>query len=166
MNIIQSYVRNDVQQLNLFVVECKQLPKNKIKDIKIGLAGEYLVMSKLIKMGYSCALSGNGEPYDILVDIPKAGIQKIQIKTKSKNSKILNYNFRRGYHGSKTGTYAYSDDDFDISAVVLLQESKVLFKYGVHDSISIRIEDFIREGAEEASLRKSIKEAIKESGNR
>ena len=117
-------------------------------------------------MGYSCALSGNGEPYDILVDIPKAGIQKIQIKTKSKNSKILNYNFRRGYHGSKTGTYAYSDDDFDISAVVLLQESKVLFKYGVHDSISIRIEDFIREGAEEASLRKSIKEAIKESGNR
>ena len=81
MNIIQSYVRNDVQQLNLFVVECKQLPKNKIKDIKVGLAGEYLVMSKLIRMGYSCALSGNGEPYDILVDIPKAGIQKIQIKT-------------------------------------------------------------------------------------
>lgn len=162
MNIIESYVRNDIEQLNLFVVECKQLPKNKIKDIKVGLAGEYLVMSKLIKMGYSCALSGNGEPYDILVDIPKAGILKIQIKTKSKNSKILNYNFRRGFHGSKTGTYSYSDDDFDISAVVLLQECKVLFKHGVHDSISIRIEDFIREGAEEDSFKKAIREFLQQ----
>lgn len=158
------YVINDIQQLSLFVVECKQLPKNKINDIKVGLAGEYLVMSKLIKMGYSCALSGNGEPYDILVDVPKVGILKIQIKTKSKNSKILNYNFRRGYHGSKTGTYSYSEDDFDISAVVLLQEGKVLFKYGVHDSISIRIEDFVRNGAEESSFKFAIKEAIKKRG--
>ncbi len=159
-----NYTINSTQQLNLFMTECKQLPRNKINEIKVGLAGEYLVMSKLIKMGYSCALSGNGEPYDILIDVPKAGILKIQIKTKSKNSKILNYNFRRGYHGSKTGTYSYSEEDFDISAVVLLEEGKVLFKYGVHDSISIRIEDFVRNGSEESSFKFAIKEAIKKRG--
>ena len=65
-----NYTINSTQQLNLFMTECKQLPRNKINEIKVGLAGEYLVMSKLIKMGYSCALSGNGEPYDILIDVP------------------------------------------------------------------------------------------------
>jgi hypothetical protein len=62
----------------------------------------------------------------------------------------------RGNWRSATGTYAYTDADYDVSAFVALSLEKVIFVLGVHSAFRATTADFLREDAEEQSWARAL----------
>ena len=98
------------------------------KELQIGKAGEHLVCFDLIQQGYNAFLTGQGLPFDVIVE--KDGvIKKIQVKTtwklktcgKSKN--IYRFSMRRG-----RGSFARLDvKEADYFAFVALDTKHIAY---------------------------------------
>jgi len=100
---------------------------NKINDLQLGKAGEYLVCADLILQGYIAYLSEQGLHYDVVVDLGGKLI-RIQVKTtatykavpqRKKYTPAYLFNARRC---GKGGRQSYTDNDIDIMAFVALEE--------------------------------------------
>lgn len=98
------------------------------QQVLIGDAGVHLVMSRLLSWRIPVREAMNGMPYDIIADVPGAGMYRIQVKTTTQVTKgKLRFRLQRGFHGSRRGVFDYDDSDFDLAAFVDLQKSKLLF---------------------------------------
>ncbi|MDB0525036.1 group I intron-associated PD-(D/E)XK endonuclease [Ralstonia solanacearum] len=113
----------------------------------MGRAGEYLVMADLLLNGWVAYPTSQGVPYDIAVDI---GDRVIRVQVKStkmpKSPDSLNrgtplyvFDIRRA---GKRGRRRYSDDDFDVLALVALDRRLIAY-YALadthNDCIAIRV---------------------------
>ena len=104
--------------------------ENKINDLQIGKAGEYLVCADLILKGYIAFPSEQGLPYDIVAEINNKLI-RIQVKTTRKSintlqrtQEIPTYHFSLRRCG-KGGRREYNNTDIDMVAFVALSSKKI-----------------------------------------
>ena len=81
---------------------------------------------------------------------------RVQVKGTSQTKERYNFNFRRGFHGSKDGMFDYSPTDFDISCCVSLTDEAALFSAGVERSISWTRAQFNQPRAAILSFEESI----------
>lgn len=116
-------------------------------EMEIGRAGEYLVMADLLLNGWVAYPTSQGVPYDIAVDIGDR-ILRVQVKSTKmpKTPAALNrgtplYVFHTRRAG-KQGRRRYSNDDFDVLALVALDRRLIAY-YALadtrNDSIAIRV---------------------------
>lgn len=134
-------------------------------DVRTGDAGELLVLMKLMKWGYDAFQVNRGGSYDLGVDVAGRFV-RIQVKTKSAaTGGSWGYTLQRGFHGSKSGQFAYGAGDFDVAAFVALSIERVLFVPGVVDRWSARTEQFLGEHAELNSWRVALNELNKGESN-
>jgi hypothetical protein len=126
-----------------------QSPRN---DVRTGDAAEAFVIAKLLKWGFDAHDARRDLPYDVVVDIGRGRICRIQVKGRNQpNGGIWQYRAIRGNWRSATGTYAYTDADYNVSAFVALSVEKVLFVPGVVPVFKASTANFLRSGAEEES---------------
>lgn len=127
-------------------------------DVMTGDAAEALVIFKLLKFGYDAHDARRDAPYDVGVDLRDGRIPRIQVKghQQARNGR-WDYQFIRGNWRSATGTYAYTDTDYDVTACVALSIERVLFFPGVHSSIRLRTADFLRPNAEAESWEQALR---------
>jgi hypothetical protein len=101
-------------------------------DLQVGKAGEYLVCADLILRGLVAYPSEQGLPYDVVADI-HGRLLKIQVKTTRKTGPVpqrknhtaaYKFNINRCGKGGKKG---YSEDDFDLMALVALDTKTVAY---------------------------------------
>ena len=93
----------------------------------IGLAGELLVESVLLRIGLVSAQLPEFMPADSIVYHPGA-LLRVQIKTCSKpRDGAFHFNVCKGYHRSPTGVRRYDRSDYDLLALVALSENVVKF---------------------------------------
>lgn len=149
-------------QLTLFPEHVKNtnLTFTNRNDVRTGECGVYWTLGVLQSWNINAFSSESGSEYDIIVDY-KGHMIKIQVKARRNIGSRLNFRFTRGYHGSKTGVYEYSQNDFDISACVNITDRKVLFYFGVHKNISWKRSQFIQQNAELNSWDNAFDEFIK-----
>ena len=101
------------------------------RELNIGRAGEYLVLADLLLKGYQTFDGGQGVDYDVVLEDKNRKLIKIQVKTTTKpvkhgNSTQFVYFFnikRNGKHGMRR----YSDSDFDIYALVMLDIRQIAY---------------------------------------
>tara|TARA_B110000008_G_C16688413_1_gene451669 strand:+ start:85 stop:579 length:495 start_codon:yes stop_codon:yes gene_type:complete len=151
----------NLNQLNLFPELNKKnqnISYNR-NDVRTGECGVYLTLGVLQSWNLNAFSSESGSEYDIIVDHRNHMI-KIQVKARRKEASNLNFRFTRGYHGSKTGVYEYSKNDFDIAACVNISDRKVLFTFGVHRNINWKRKQFILQDAEIASWEKAFNDYV------
>lgn len=93
----------------------------------IGLAGEHLVDSILLRFGIYTSQLPEMLPADRIVYHPR-GELRLQVKTccRDRNG-FFHFNLSKGYHRSPTGVKRYETDDFDLVALVALSENAVKF---------------------------------------
>jgi hypothetical protein len=98
----------------------------KINDLQLGKAGEYLVCADLILQGFIAFPSEQGLCFDVVVQHLR--LLRIQVKTtrtykitpqRAKKSHSYLFNCRRC---GKGGRKSYSNEDFDIMAFVCLDD--------------------------------------------
>ena len=129
-------------------------PRN---DVRVGDAAEAFVIAKLLKWGFDAHDARRDLPYDVVVDIGDSRICRVQVKGRNKaNSGLWQYRAIRGNWRSATGTYAYTDSDYDVSAFVALSLEKVLFIPGVVPAFKAPTAEFLRQGAEEESWARAL----------
>ena len=93
----------------------------------------------------------------MLVDIGDGRTRRVQVKGRARASGgFWPYRAIRGNWRSATGTYAYTDADYDVSAFVVLSLEKVLFIAGVVPAFRVPTADFLRFGAEEESWERAL----------
>lgn len=93
----------------------------------IGHAGELLVDSVLARIGLHSSSVSEGLPYDRLLLINGDGI-RIQVKTTTNaHAGAFRFSATQGYHRSPTGVRPYTEDAFDVLALVVLPENAVFF---------------------------------------
>ncbi len=103
---------------------------NKINELQLGKAGEYLVCADLILQGYVAYLSEQGLHYDVVVDLGGKLI-RIQVKTtKTFRAVPQRKNYTPGYlfhirRCGKGGRNRYKDGDVDIFALVAIEENAI-----------------------------------------
>mgnify|MGYP001206658433 CR=1 FL=1 len=123
---------------------------NKISDLQIGKAGEYLVCADLILKGYIAYPSEQGLPYDVVLDNGKQLI-KIQVKTTREYKKILNspeqspfYVFNIGMNGKKHKRKEYCKNDVDVFAIVAVDTYEIgyLKNEDVKTTMNFRVSKF------------------------
>lgn len=100
---------------------------DKISELQLGKAGEYLVCADLIIKGYIAFISEQGLHYDIVMDY-HGKLIRIQVKTTSnyrfrpqRKEQIPSYLFQCRRCG-KGGRKSYANSDIDIMAFVGLKE--------------------------------------------
>jgi hypothetical protein len=117
------------------------------REMEIGRAGEYLVLSDLLISGWVAYPTGQGVPYDIAVDIGRR-IVRVQVKSTmmpksagSMNRKTPLYIFSTKRAG-KEGKRKYAIEEFDILALVALDRRLIAY-YSVWENsrelIAIRV---------------------------
>jgi hypothetical protein len=103
-----------------------------ISDLQIGKAGEYLVCSELIMMGFIAYPSEQGLPYDVVMDY-NGKLLKLQVKTtrglravlQRKNpTKAYQFNIKRC---GKKNRQLRTSDSVDLFALVALDTKQVGF---------------------------------------
>lgn len=106
---------------------------NKITDLQIGKAGEYLVCADLILNGYVAYPSEQGLPYDIVLDCEDK-LYKVQVKTTRKAKEIPQrktsipaYIFHIGLNGRKGRNKVYQEKDVDLFALVSLETKTIAY---------------------------------------
>ena len=104
-------------------------------DVRTGDAAKAFVIAKLLKWGYDAHDARRDLPYDVVVDIGDGRICRVQVKGRRHADRAA-WGFRaiRGNWRSATGTYAYTEADYDVSAFVALSLEKVIFVPGVHSA--------------------------------
>ena len=104
----------------------------KISDLDIGRAGEYLVCADLILSGHNAFLSDQGLPFDVVALINGKAL-RVQVKTtqakrpvpqRKKHTPAYLFHLRRC---GKGGRRSYNDSDFDFMALVALDIMKVAY---------------------------------------
>lgn len=135
-------------------------------DVRTGDAAEALVIFKLLKWGHDAHDARRDLPYDIVVDTGDGRICRVQVKGRRQADRGT-WSFRaiRGNWRSATGTYAYTQSDYDVSAFVALSLERVLFLPGVHASFRATTADFLREDAEAQSWARAL-QAFKQKSYR
>ena len=95
-------------------------------ELDVGKAGEHLVCSLLIKQGYTCFLTDQGLPYDVLIE-KDGSFYTVQVKTTTKKINTCKQKniYRFGLRNGKGSTKRYKD--IDIFAFVFLDIMKVAF---------------------------------------
>jgi hypothetical protein len=119
-------------------------------DIRAGDAAEAFVIAKLLKAGFNAHGVRRDAPYDVGVDLGNGRHCRIEVKgcMQARHGRFY-FRFVRGNPRTGTGTYPYSDNDFDITALVALPHERALFVAGVPKrSIRLTTADFLRPGAE------------------
>lgn len=104
----------------------------KISDMQIGKAGEYLVCAELIMKGFIAYPSEQGLPYDVVMDY-NGKLLKVQVKTtrglrnvlQRKNpTKAYQFNIKRC---GKKNTKLHTDESVDLFALVALDTKQIGF---------------------------------------
>lgn len=127
----------------------------------IGEAGENLTLSRLQSWGIAAQSAMSALPYDLIADIPDLDLVRIQVKTCSKpNRGRCGFRMQRGFYRSKSGTFPYAPDQFDLAAFVCLSMDAVFFHAGPIRRISVRASWLRLPGVDRETLRLAI-EAIK-----
>ncbi|HEV2566202.1 MAG TPA: group I intron-associated PD-(D/E)XK endonuclease [Microvirga sp.] len=141
-----------ITQLSLFQERQSSHPVQRRNDVRAGDAAEAFVIAKLLKWGYDAHGARRDLPYDVVVDVGEGQICRVQVKGRRQADRGA-WSFRaiRGNWRSATGTYAYTETDYDVSAFVALSLEKVMFVSGVHASFRAATADFMREDVEEQS---------------
>lgn len=101
-------------------------------DTEVGKAAEHLVCVDLITKNYRTMMSGQGLPYDVIVDLGK-DIVRVQVKATRKAAKRGGYRFRcvrRNRPGR--GRSRVSHKDCDIIACVALDIGRISY-FAVHE---------------------------------
>lgn len=136
-------------QFNLFDTPPIRTEKTTRNDVMTGDAAEALVIFKLLRDGYDAHDARRDAPYDVGVDLRDGRILRVQVKghQRARNGR-WDFRFTRGNWRSATGTYGYTDTDYDVTACVALSIERVLFFPGVHSAVRLKTSDFLRPGAE------------------
>lgn len=138
----------------LFASPVDNTPTNDIRDFPnlsrdimtrygkwIGLSGEYLVDSILLRFGIYTSQLPEMLPADRIVYHP-TGDLRLQIKTCCRaRDGFFHFNLSKGYHRSPTGVKNYEDADFDLVALVALSENAVKFSANRQQSQRIAISE-------------------------
>lgn len=105
----------------------------KINDLQIGKAGEYLVCADLILNGYIAYLTEQGLPYDVILDI-NGKLLKVQVKTTrvpkhipQRKTDIPAYIFHIGINGRSASRKVYDKNQVDIFALVALNSKRIAY---------------------------------------
>jgi hypothetical protein len=126
-------------------------------DVRTGDAAEAFVIAKLLKWGYDAHDARRDLPYDVVVDVGNGRICRVQVKGRGRASNgAWSFRAQRGNWRSATGTYAYTEADFDVSAFVALSIEKVLFITGILPTFKATTADFLRAGAEQESWGRAL----------
>ncbi len=108
---------------------------------QIGRAGELLVESILLRMGLPSVSPAEFMPVDFFV-FHEIGILRVQVKTAARvNNGCYQFNISHGYHRSPRGVRRYAETDFDLLALVGLQDNVVKFSVDRRRSQTIGIEE-------------------------
>ena len=114
-------------------------------DFQVGKAGEHLVISELLSLGYESFMAGEGLPYDIVFE--KDGkLIRVQVKTSRKPSIIPQrlrettgyiYHIKRRGKGMKK---QYIKENIDLFAIVALDTKEIgyVFLSEVKSTMTIR----------------------------
>lgn len=117
-----------------------------LPDLELGKAAEHLVVADLILQGYRAYLTGQGLPYDVVVDI-RGRLIRIQVKaTREQRSVPQRANPSTGYlfhvrRAGKGGRRKYLGTEFDILAFVGLDTRSIAympFVDGLRQTIILR----------------------------
>jgi hypothetical protein len=126
-------------------------------DVRTGDAAEAFVIAKLLKWGYDAHNARRDSPYDVGVDLRDGRICRVQVKGCGKAVHgRWNYRLVRGNPRTGSGSYAYSDTDFDVTACVALSLERVIFFPGVHSTIRLTTADFRRSDGEAQSWERAL----------
>lgn len=108
---------------------------------ELGRAGELLVESTLLRIGYQSISVSEHLPFDCVVLQPQ-GLIRIQVKTAARpRSACYNFNISKGYHRSPGGVRGYAESDFDLLALVALSDNVVKFSSDRRRSQSIGLDE-------------------------
>ena len=118
-------------------------------DLMIGVAGEHLVCFDLITRGFTCFMTEQGLPYDIIADV-NGKLVKVQVKTTRTHSEIPQ---RKNHYPSylfyirrcgKGGRKLYGENDVDIFAVVCVETRQVGYVSAdrMPTTLSVRVDAF------------------------
>lgn len=110
----------------------------------IGRAGELLVESVLLRMGLPSISPAEFMPVDFFV-FHTNDILRVQVKTAARaKSGSYQFNISHGYHRSPRGVRRYAETDFDLLALVGLQDNVVKFSADRKRSQSIGMDEVDR----------------------
>ena len=137
------------------------LPAGAKADVlRLGAAGEMLVLAKLMLWGFDAFQVHRDGAYDIGVDLG-GRLVRIQVKSKSRpntcagrTSNTWSFSPRRA--GGALVERLYAASAYDVAAFVALSLERVLFASGVTHSWSSSTKDFLTEGAELNSWREAL----------
>lgn len=99
-------------------------------DFQVGKAGEHLVISELLSLGYEAFMAGEGLPYDIVFE-KESKLIRVQVKTSRKPSSVPQrkkptlgylYHIKRRGKGFKK---QYTEENIDLFAVVALDTKEI-----------------------------------------
>lgn len=126
---------------------------DKINDLQIGKAGEYLVCADLILNGFVAFPSEQGLPFDIVLEY-KNKLIKVQVKTTRKSKSIAQrkteipaYTFHIGVNGNSKGKSRrvfYSKDHVDLFALVALDTKRIAYlpHFDTQTTMNFRVPEF------------------------
>jgi len=102
----------------------------KLLDLNVGRAGEFLVMADLLLQGQKCFLTDQGLNYDVVVEVDDKLIRG-QVKTTQK-MRVLHQSARPIYffhirRAGKGGKRQYLLEEFEFFALVALDIRKVFY---------------------------------------
>jgi len=106
----------------------------------LGLAGEYLVDSLLLRVGLFPSPMPDGAPSDRVIAFACRSI-RLQIKTSAKpGPRGYTFRMQKGYRCSPAGRRPYAAGDFDIAALVALPHNAVMFSAAQSPTILMRFD--------------------------
>ncbi|UWR35252.1 hypothetical protein K3759_17475 (plasmid) [Sulfitobacter sp. W027] len=108
---------------------------------QFGRAGELLVESVLLSLGLQSVNVAEHAPFDCVVFLTQ-GVLRVQVKTAIRpRANCFNFNISHGYHRSPAGVRRYSQNDYDLLALVCLSENVVKFTADRRRSQTIGVEE-------------------------
>jgi hypothetical protein len=115
------------------------LPKgDPARAIMTGQAGVNLVQSCFLNWGLPAHTAMEGMSYDIIVDTPRLGLLRVQVKTISRpRNEFWSFALKRGFYRSRKGMFNYRKDDFDLAAFVCLSLNRLFFVSSPISKISV-----------------------------
>ncbi|AUM73998.1 group I intron-associated PD-(D/E)XK endonuclease [Paracoccus jeotgali] len=94
---------------------------------EIGLSGELLVMSKLIRIGFTVLQPPDHLHHDLMM-VWQNRLLRVQVKATTRPYKgAYRFTMSKGYRNNPLGTRPYERCDYDLAALVILPEECVFF---------------------------------------
>jgi len=149
-------IDNQLQLFNLPATDRSTLPYKNRDTFQMGDAAEILTQARLNCWGYPTVKSSPGSVFDLIVDL-KSSFLKIQVKGTSVITPKMTFEIRRSSMRAGPRHFSYKEGEFDIAALVSIPDQRVLFYAGVHNRISCKREQFIKDGNEFESWLNALK---------